>query len=617
MSISSAIDLASSGLRATQSGINVVSQNIANSNSVGYTRRTLTVSQQVTGNATSGVVTNGVSRALDTIVQKQLRLETAGAAYTGVKADYATSPDGLLDATSGTGTLPSLMSSLTASVTSLANNPASYTNRTGVLSAASTISSTLNSLSSSVQTLRQNAEDGIARDVAQSNTLVSKIAQLNGQMASDPASASSAALQDQRDGLIDDLSQYMDLKVTPQANGSVSLSTTGGLLLVDGGNATKLSFDAHSALSADATYSADSSKRTVGTITATTPAGATVDVLASGMIRSGEIAGFVEQRDETLTQTQTQLDSLAAGLASALSNTPVSGTAASNGAASGYDLDLSSLQNGNPITLSYTVGGVAKTLTLVKSQSGAAAAAATASGPNVVGVDFSGGLASAVSQIGTALGSAFSVSNPSGSTLRILDDGAANTTDVTGLSATATASSLANGATQLPLFVDSKTGLSYAGYDADGSQLTGFASRIGVNPAVTANVGALVTYSSSTASGDSTRPAFLLDALTNANQIFPSAAGIGGSTGSFNGTVSDFATQIVATQASNTTAATNLNDSQKVALSAIQSRFSDASGVNIDNEMTQLIQLQTAYAANARVMTAAKQMLDTLMSVGT
>lgn len=617
MSISSAIDLASSGLRATQSGIDVVSQNIANSNSVGYTRRTLTVSQQVTGNATSGVVTNGVSRALDTIVQKQLRLETAGAAYTGVKASYATSLDGLLDATSGTGTLPTLMSSLTASVTSLANNPASYTNRTGVLSAASTISSTLNSLSSSVQTLRQNAEDGIARDVAQSNTLVSKIAQLNGQMASDPASAASAALQDQRDGLIDDLSQYMDLKVTPQANGSVSLSTTGGLLLVDGGNATRLSFDAHSALSADATYSADSSKRTVGTITATTPAGATVDVLASGMIRSGEIAGFVEQRDETLIQTQTQLDSLAAGLASALSNTPVSGSAASNGAASGYDLDLSSLQNGNPITLSYTVGGVAKTLTLVKSQSGAAAAAATGSGPNVVGVDFSNGLASAVSQIGTALGSAFSVSNPSGSTLRILDDGAANTTDVTGLSATATATSLANGSTQLPLFVDSTTGLSYTGYDAGGSQLTGFASRIGVNPAVTANVASLVTYASNTASGDSTRPAFLLDALTSANQIFPSAAGIGGSTGSFKGTVSDFATQIVATQASNTTAATNLNDSQMVALSAIQSRFSDASGVNIDNEMTQLIQLQTAYAANARVMTAAKQMLDTLMSVGT
>ena len=617
MSISSAIDLASSGLRATQAGIDVVSQNIANSNSVGYTRRTLTSSQQVTGNSTSGVVTNGVTRALDSIVQKQLRLETAGAAYTGVKASYATSLDGLLDATSGTGTLPSLVSSLTASITSLADNPTSYTNRTGVLSAASTISSSLNSLSSSVQTLRQNAEDGISRDVTQSNTLVSKIAQLNGQMASDPTSAASAALQDQRDGLIDDLSQYLDLKVTPQSNGSVSVSTTGGLLLVDGGNATKLSFDAHSAISADSTYSADPSKRTVGTITATTPAGATVDVLASGMIRSGEIAGFVEQRDETLTQTQTQLDSLAAGLASALSNKPVSGTAASNGAASGYDLDLSSLQNGNPITLSYSVGGAAKTLTLVKSQSGAAAAAATSSGPNVVGVDFSGGLASAVSQIGTALGSAFSVSNPSGSTLRILDDGAANTTDVTGLSATATATSLADGSSQLPLFVDSKTGLSYAGYTSSGSQLNGFASRIGVNPAVTANVGSLVTYSSTAASGDSTRPAFLLNALTSVNQVFPSAAGIGGSSSSFNGTVSDFATQIVATQASNTTAATNLDDSQKVALSAIQSRFTDTSGVNIDSEMTQLIQLQTAYAANARVLTAAKQMLDTLLAAAT
>ena len=278
MSISSAIDLASSGLRVTQSGMDVVSQNIANANSVGYTRRVVTSRQQLTGNATSGVVTTGVSRTLDALVQKQLRLETAGAAYTGVKASTASSLDGLLDATGGTGTLPTLMSNLTSAVSTLASNPASYSNRTGVVSAASTMASTLNSLSGSVQTMRQNAEDGIARDVSQANALIGKIASVNAHMGSDPASASSAALQDQRDGMIDELSQYMDLKVTPNANGSLSLSTTGGLLLVDGGNAIRLSFDAHSAISADAAYNADPTKRTVGTITATTSAGARIDV---------------------------------------------------------------------------------------------------------------------------------------------------------------------------------------------------------------------------------------------------------------------------------------------------------------------------------------------------
>ena len=79
MSVSSVIDTASAGLRATQAGLDVVSQNVANSSTVGYTRRTLTTTQTVSGNQTTGVNVVGVQRTLDTMVQKQLRLETAGA----------------------------------------------------------------------------------------------------------------------------------------------------------------------------------------------------------------------------------------------------------------------------------------------------------------------------------------------------------------------------------------------------------------------------------------------------------------------------------------------------------------------------------------------------------
>ena len=51
-------------------------------------------------------------------------------------------------------------------------------------------------------------------------------------------------------------------------------------------------------------------------------------------------------------------------------------------------------------------------------------------------------------------------------------------------------------------------------------------------------------------------------------------------------------------------------------LANIQSRFVDQAGVNIDTEMTQLIQLQTAYGANARILAAAKEMMDMLLRVG-
>ena len=82
------------------------------------------------------------------------------------------------------------------------------------------------------------------------------------------------------------------------------------------------------------------------------------------------------------------------------------------------------------------------------------------------------------------------------------------------------------------------------------------------------------------------------------------------------GTVGDFATQLIATQASDAGSATALNQGQQVVLNSVTARMSAMSGVNVDTEMTQLIQLQTAYGANARVMSAAKEMLDTLMRVG-
>ena len=63
----------------------------------------------------------------------------------------------------------------------------------------------------------------------------------------------------------------------------------------------------------------------------------------------------------------------------------------------------------------------------------------------VIGVDFSGGLASVVTQLNALFGAKLQFSNPSGTTLQVLDDGAANTTDVDALSVTQTATALAGG----------------------------------------------------------------------------------------------------------------------------------------------------------------------------
>jgi flagellar hook-associated protein 1 FlgK len=61
--------------------------------------------------------------------------------------------------------------------------------------------------------------------------------------------------------------------------------------------------------------------------------------------------------------------------------------------------------------------------------------------------------------------------------------------------------------------------------------------------------------------------------------------------------------------------ALNLAEGQDVVVNALQQRMNQASGVNVDEEMANLITLQTAYGANARVMSAVKDMLERLMEM--
>ncbi len=115
----------------------------------------------------------------------------------------------------------------------------------------------------------------------------------------------------------------MDLQTAEQRDGTVSVMTRSGVTLVDHGNAATLSFDGRGALNANSAYSTDPTKRTVGTITATLPSGSKIDLGVSGALRLWQPGGGgIELRDQTLPQAQRQLDDLAAGLSSSLSDTP-------------------------------------------------------------------------------------------------------------------------------------------------------------------------------------------------------------------------------------------------------------------------------------------------------
>ena len=623
MGLSTSLNTAIGGLNATQLGIGVVSQNVANAGTTGYVRRSVSTADSLSG-LTIGVQSSQVQRLLDKIVQHQLWQEASGAAYTSTRASALSNLDKLYGAPGSATALDTIFSKFTGALQSLQNDPSSYSLRSQVIDNATLLARQLNTLSNGVQELRTQAENGIATAVSKVNDLLGALTKVNARIVASPNDSATASLRDQRDLILSELSQYIDIKTTEDARGSVSVVTGSGTQLFDGQPAVTFSFDQHSALGPDDRWSADPTKRGVGTISMKDSSGNVSDAIANKIFRSGEIAANIELRDKTLVQAQAQLDEIAAQMSRALSDREIAGTAVTAGAASGFDVDMAGLQAGNTITLDYKVtpGGQTQRFTFVRVDSAASlplpASAGGDANNRVVGIDFSGGPAAVAAQIQAAVGPGFTVSN-TGSTLRIVDDGAAGTRDVAGLTSrpTNTALSSAGGTPELPFFVDGSAGIAFTGSYEGGSQTVGFASRIAINPALVADRSLLAVYNTSPATpqGDTTRPKLMLDRLTQSQRSFTNAVGLDGNSASSNTTIANFVQRVVSSQGQAVEAAKRLDEGQQVALASIQSRFQQTAQVNVDQEMSMLIELQNAYAANARIISTVKEMMDVLLRV--
>src|SRR5580692_7465707 len=499
MSLGSALATAMSGLRANQAALSIVSSNVANAQTPGYVTESINQVEVASGGTGASVSVLGVNRQLNQFVQSQLVYGTPGSA----------------------GSLETAFSNFTTAVQSLSTTSGSSSSQIAAGSAAQALAQQLNATTQGIQTLRTNAEQDINISVGQANADMTQIAKLNTQLqgmnATDPTAAT---LMDQRDQAIDQLSHLMDIRVSSTGNNQTSIYTTNGVELV-GAQASQLSFNSQGTLSATSQWNSNPALSSVGTITATLANGAKVDMIATNSIISGQIAADVTLRDKTLVQAQAQVDQLAASISTAASNTTTAGSAAPASLApkAGFDLDLSNVLPGNSINLTYTdaATNTQHNVTIVRVDDPGALPLSNAGGnPNnpVIGVNFSGGMASVVSQLNSALGGTnLQFSNPSGSTLRVVDSGTGAAT-VNAASVTTTASSLANGSPQLPLFTDGNS-LYTGAITATGSQQTGLAGRITVNPALLSDPSKFTVYNTSpaTQAGDTTRSDFLYSQL--------------------------------------------------------------------------------------------------------
>ncbi|MGB9116829.1 flagellar hook-associated protein FlgK [Bradyrhizobium sp.] len=621
MGLSSALASAMSGLRANQVALSITSANVANANTPGYVTENVNQIELPSGGPGASVQVTGVNRELDLFIQGQLRTEIAGGGFADQTSNILGQLQSLYGTPGSTGTLETAFNNLTTSLQALSTSAGGLTTQTTALGAAQALAQQLNSTSQGIQTLRSNAEQDIGSSVNQANTDLNRIASINTQLQSfTPTDPAAASLMDQRDNAINDLAKLMDVRTITDGANQTSVFTNAGIQLVGAGQASQFAFSSAGTLNPTALYNADPTKSGVGSLTIKLPNGGSMDVVANRVITSGRIAADLTLRDQTLVQAQTQVDQLAATLASSLSDQTTSGTAVTSGSQSGFDLNVANLQPGNTINLTYTdnTTGAKQQVSIVRVDDPTALPLPSSPNvsPRVIGINFSGGLASVVTQLNAALGlNHLQFSNPSGSTLRVVNDLTTGAT-VNAASVTATVSSLTSGSPQLPMFTDA--GALYTGaITGSGSQMTGLAGRITVNSALLNSPSNLMVYSNSppTPAGDTTRSDFLFSQLTTGTFTYSPKTGLGSATAPFSGTVGNYLQQFLSQQADAATSATQLQQGQDVVVSTLQQKFDSTAKVSIDNEMSNLIALQNSYAANAHVMSVVQSMMTTLMQI--
>jgi flagellar hook-associated protein 1 FlgK len=256
------IEQAGSALGAARYGLSVVSQNIANAATPGYTRQ---VAQQGSVDAVAGapsiytrpagpggVTITGTARLADPVVDARLRLEQARSGYADTSATQLQQVESVFPEPSDTG-LAEQLNDFWNAWSGVANDPGSDAPRTVLLQRATAVAATLNTMSATLTDLATSTGQALTRDAADATSAAAQLATLNGQIAVGTATGADVnGLLDQRDRLLSTLSSLVGGVATVNPNGSADV-VVGGQPLVTGTTAAPVTVGAGSQVSVGGT----------------------------------------------------------------------------------------------------------------------------------------------------------------------------------------------------------------------------------------------------------------------------------------------------------------------------------------------------------------------------
>jgi len=240
------VETALRGLLAQQRALNTTAHNIANANTIGYTRQTTTM-QASAGSAESpaGLIGSGVDvvsyqRARDAFVDIQLRAQTMLKGYHDASADGLQQVERALNEPSDNG-LSKLLEKFWSAWQKVGNTPEDLPTRQALVQSAATLAGGLRSLRSQLDTISSQTASNITITTQDVDSTVADIASIDAQIRTAVANGQGASndLLDKRDVLLDKLGGLVNLKTTEQPDGTVTLEI-GSVTVLAGATPTSI-----------------------------------------------------------------------------------------------------------------------------------------------------------------------------------------------------------------------------------------------------------------------------------------------------------------------------------------------------------------------------------------
>lgn len=297
--IGGALDIARWSMYAAQLALEVSSHNIANANTEGYSRQSveLKANTPITmgpGQIGTGVTASEILRSFDAFVSEKVSQKQSDYAYWSVQKDAMEEIETIFNESDGNG-INALMGEFWNAWSDLADNPDGMPERQALLAKTDNLTTMINNIDQNLRAYQLNLDSNIRGGIKEVNSIITQIADLNNSISSVEIKGLINAndLRDRRDLLLNQLSQKLNINYYEEENsGQVMVYILGGTPLVLGKDTYQLNAERNLTTGTTSIAWKDSSGRTL-------------DV--THKLTGGQLAGWVNVRD---TQIGNYLDSM-------------------------------------------------------------------------------------------------------------------------------------------------------------------------------------------------------------------------------------------------------------------------------------------------------------------